>query len=111
MIAVRAHQLVPFADAESGLRQEILAKGGASLSTALGHVVRSARVELDPRYGTWSPTHGVAAPTPPKPAFVLNTSDRPGPRRARRSWVRAASPPVDVVVGHVRHPDEPVVPA
>ncbi len=75
VISVRAHQLVPFANAESGLRQEILAKGGASLSAALGRVVHSARVELDPRYGTWSSTHGVAAPTPPKPAFVLNSSD------------------------------------
>ncbi len=75
VISVRAHQVVPFALTESGLRQEILAKGGPSFSAALGRVVRNARVELDPRYGTWSPTHGVAAPTPPKPAFVLNTSD------------------------------------
>jgi hypothetical protein len=74
VISVRAHQLVPFANTESGLRQELLAKGGPSFSAALGHVVRTARVELDPRYGTWSSTRGVAAPTPPKPAFVLNPS-------------------------------------
>jgi hypothetical protein len=36
--------------------------------------VRSARVELDPRYGNWSPTHGVAVPTPPDPALLLNSS-------------------------------------
>ncbi|HVA02916.1 MAG TPA: hypothetical protein VMU64_04135 [Acidimicrobiales bacterium] len=74
VISVRAHQLVSFANTEAGLRQEILAKGGPAFSTALGHVVRSASVELDPRYGTWNPNRGVAAPTPPKPAFVLNPS-------------------------------------
>ncbi len=74
VIGVRAHNLVPFAQTESGLRQEILAAGASTLTTTLGHVVRSARIELDPRYGTWNSTHGVAAPTPPDAAFVLNPS-------------------------------------
>ncbi len=72
VIGVRAHNLVPFAQTESGLRQEILATGASTFTAALGHVVRSSRVELDPRYGTWNSTHGVTAPTPPAPAFVLN---------------------------------------
>jgi hypothetical protein len=72
VVGVRQHQLVPFAQTEVGLRQELLAQGGASLSTALEGVVRGARVELDPRYGTWSSIHGVTAPLPPAPAFLLN---------------------------------------
>jgi hypothetical protein len=78
VVGVRQHVLVPFAQTEVGLRQEILAMGASSLSAALERVVRSARVELDPRYGTWSSTHGVHAPTPPNPAFMLNTAvDQP----------------------------------
>ncbi len=72
VIGVRQHHLVSFADSESGLRQELLANGGASLTAALGRAVHSARVTLDPRYGTWSNRHGVTAPSPPAPAFVLN---------------------------------------
>ncbi|HEY5026273.1 MAG TPA: hypothetical protein VII76_14955 [Acidimicrobiales bacterium] len=74
VIAVRARNLVSFAATESGLRQEMLGAGGPSLSAALGRAVKGARVELDPRYGTWSATHGVAAPKPPSPALVLNSA-------------------------------------
>lgn len=74
VIAVRARVLVPFADTESGLRQEMLGAGGSSLSAALGHAVKEARVELDPRYGAWSAGHGVVAPTPPAPGLLLNSA-------------------------------------
>lgn len=74
VIAVRARELAPFADTESGLRQELLAKGGSSLSATLGRIVKSARVDLDPRYGTWNATRGVAAPVPPDPGLVLNST-------------------------------------
>ena len=73
VVGVRQHRLVSFAQTESGLRQEMLAAGGARLTAVLGGVVRTARVELDPRYGTWSGNHGVTAPTPPDAAFVLNS--------------------------------------
>jgi hypothetical protein len=72
VIGVRQHHLVSFADAESGIRQGLLARGGVRFTAALGHLVRGARVELDPQYGTWSTGHGVSVPTPPKPSFVLN---------------------------------------
>ena len=77
VIGVRAHNLVSFAAAESGLRQALLGMGGAKLTAALTKVVHSARVDLDPRYGTWSAGRGVSAPTPPKPAFVLNPAVDP----------------------------------
>jgi len=72
VIGLRQRHLVSFADSESGLRQGLLGMGGAKLTAALTRVVHSARVELDPRYGTWSTGHGVSPPTPPKPVFVLN---------------------------------------
>ncbi len=77
VIGVRAHNLVSFAASESGLRQALLGMGGAKLTAALTRVVRSARVDLDPRYGTWNAARGVSAPTPPKPAFVLNPAVDP----------------------------------
>ncbi len=72
VIGVAQHHLVSFADSESGLRQGLLGMGGAKLTAALTRVVRGSRVDLDPRYGTWSAVHGVSPPTAPKPAFVLN---------------------------------------
>ena len=72
VIGVRQHHLVPFAEAESGLRQGLLGMGGAKLTAALTSVVRRARVDLDPRYGTWNAGRGVSPPTPPKPALLLN---------------------------------------
>jgi hypothetical protein len=74
VIAVRTRNLVSFADTESGLRQEMLAAGGPSLSAALGRAVKGARVDLDPQYGVWSAGHGVVAPTPPRPGLVLNAA-------------------------------------
>jgi len=74
VIGVRQHNLVPFAQTESGLRQELLGASGAKLTAALTGIVRSSRVELDPRYGTWNARHGVSAPTPPEPAFLLNST-------------------------------------
>jgi hypothetical protein len=74
VVGVRQHHVVSFAASESGLRQTLLGRGGARFTAALGQVVHGARVELDPRYGTWSPRRGVLAPTPPRPAYVLNPS-------------------------------------
>jgi len=72
VIGVRQHHLVSFADSESGLRQQLLANGGARLTAVLSAEVRSARVTIDPRYGTWNERRGVITPTAPNPSFVLN---------------------------------------
>jgi hypothetical protein len=84
VIGVRQHRLVSYASSASGIRQTLLAMGGTHFTTALGHLVRQARVELDPQYGTWSTGRGVSVPTPPKPAFVLN----------RNVGAAASTPPV-----------------
>jgi hypothetical protein len=38
----------------------------------LHKAVVHAQVTVDPRYGSWNPARGIAAPTPPPPAFVPN---------------------------------------
>jgi hypothetical protein len=72
VIGVRQHNLVSFANAESGIRQGLLARGGTRFTAALAHLVRGANVQLDPQYGTWSTRRGVSIPAPPKPSFLLN---------------------------------------
>jgi hypothetical protein len=74
VIGLRARQLASFADTESGIRQELLARGGSSLSAALARVVRSANVEVNPVYGTWTDVRGVKAPVPPPANLLLNPS-------------------------------------
>ncbi len=73
VVQMRQHQLVPFATLRSSIRQAILTAHVAVVGKALNRLVVRAHVTVDPRYGTWSPTHGVTVPTPPPPAFVLNT--------------------------------------
>src|SRR5579872_1395404 len=60
VFGVRAHQLVPFDSAESGLRRQLLAAASAKLTAALSAVARGAVVDLDPRYGTWTLARGVS---------------------------------------------------
>jgi hypothetical protein len=72
VFGMRAHQLVPFDSAESGLRRQLLAADSTSFTSALNGVANDANVDLDPRYGTWSLAHGVTAPAPPPAKFVLN---------------------------------------
>jgi hypothetical protein len=74
VVQMRAHQLVPFATLKSSIRQAILTAHVAVVGTTLNRLVRRAHVTVDPRYGTWSPEHGVTVPTPPPPAFVLNAA-------------------------------------
>jgi hypothetical protein len=74
VVQMRAHQLVPFATLSSSIRQAILSAHVAVVGTTLNRLVRRAHVTVDPRYGTWSPEHGVTVPTPPSPAFVLNAA-------------------------------------
>jgi len=73
VVQMRQHQLVPFATLRSSIRQAILTAHVAVVGKALNRLVGRAHVTVDPRYGTWSSTHGVTVPTPPPPAFVLNT--------------------------------------
>lgn len=72
VLQMRQHQLVPFATLAASIRQAILEQHSAAVGETLNKMVGTAHVTVDPRYGTWSPKHGVTVPTPPPPAFVLN---------------------------------------
>ncbi len=72
VIQMRARELLPFATLRNSIRQVILEAHVSVLGTTLNKLVGKAHVTVDPRYGTWSATHGVTVPTPPPPAFVLN---------------------------------------
>ena len=92
VFGVRQHELIPFDDAESGLRQQLLAAAGPRLTTALNAVARGASVDLDPRYGTWSLSHGVSVPTAPAAAFVLNPAAGQSTAGASASGATAGAP-------------------
>ena len=74
VFGVSSHRLLSFDAARPGLRLVLLARGGAGLSRALETVARTADVDLDPRYGTWSLKHGVSVPVAPRPGLLLNAA-------------------------------------
>ena len=74
VVQMRQHFLVPFATLRVQIRQAILAQGSAAVAVLLHRAVASAQVTVDPRYGSWDPTHGITAPSPPPPAFVPNAN-------------------------------------
>ena len=74
VFGVASHQLLSFDAAESGLRQELLNQGSTGLNRALEAAARTAHVDLDPRYGTWSLQHGVSVPVAPPASQLLHAA-------------------------------------
>ncbi len=72
VVQMRQHQLVPYAEVSSAIRQVLLAADTSVVGAALNRMADKASISVDPRYGTWSSAQGVRVPTPPPPAFVLN---------------------------------------
>ncbi len=72
VVKMRQHQLVPYADVSSAIREVLLAADTSTVGAALNRMADRASISIDPRYGTWSQAQGVRVPTPPPPAFVLN---------------------------------------
>jgi hypothetical protein len=72
VVEMRQHFLVPFATLRGSIREAILVNHATVVKTALDRLLAGAHISVDPRYGQWSVKHGVTAPTPPAPAFVLN---------------------------------------
>ncbi len=73
VVQMRQHQLVPFATLRSSIREAILEAHSTIVRTTLARLLGRAHISVDARYGSWSPKSGVTVPTPPAPAFVLNT--------------------------------------
>jgi parvulin-like peptidyl-prolyl isomerase len=74
VVEMRQHLLLPFASLRSSIRETILLAHDTVVKTALDHLLLSADISVDPRYGQWSVKNGVTVPTPPAPAFVLNAA-------------------------------------
>ena len=74
VFGVASHRLLSFDASEGGIRLELLSEGGNALNRALEAVAHTASVDLDPRYGTWSLSHGVTVPAAPRPALLLNAA-------------------------------------
>ena len=78
VLGLRQHQLQPFAAIEAGLRYQQLQSHLSTLDAVLTREAHGTRIDLDPRYGTWSARGGVTPPTPPPASFVLNPSAAQG---------------------------------
>ena len=70
---------IPFADAESQIRQQLLAAQDSTVSAVFSRMVKAAKVSIDPRYGSWTPQSGIQPPEPPPADDLLSrTADQPG---------------------------------
>ena len=63
---------VPFSQAETQIRQELLSAQNGTVSAEFGRITRAAHVTVDPRFGSWSATAGIQAPAPPPARDLLS---------------------------------------
>ena len=63
---------IPFATAQSQIRQQLLAPTDSLVSAEFSRLVAKARVTVDPRFGKWSAAQGVEPPTPPPSSLLLS---------------------------------------
>ena len=73
-------QSVPFSQAESQIREQLLSAQNAAVSAEFGRITRSAKVTVDPRFGSWSPTAGIRPPTPPPAKDLLSPTANQTPQ-------------------------------
>lgn len=78
VLRVDDRPLVPFAQAASQIRQQLLSSQNSSVSAEFTRITRHADVVVDPRYGSWSPAQGVRAPSTPKAAWLLSPAANQG---------------------------------
>ncbi len=79
LLKVDSRPTVAFSQAQSSIRQQLLSAQNATVSAEFSRLAKKAKVVIDPRYGTWSPTSGVVAPpAPPADDLLSRTADVPG---------------------------------
>lgn len=78
VLRVDGRPLVPFAQAASQIRQQLLSSQNSTVSAEFARITRHADVVVDPRYGRWNPAQGVRAPTPPKSVWLLSPAANQG---------------------------------
>lgn len=75
ILKVTSRSSTPFTSIGSAVRQSALVKDATAASAAASSLVRSASVNLNPRYGTWHATlrgTGIVPPASPPTAAILN---------------------------------------
>jgi parvulin-like peptidyl-prolyl isomerase len=74
VLQVDGRPQIPFAQAEPQIRQQLLSAQNTAVSAEFSVLTRTAKVTVDPRYGSWSPDQGVHSPLTPRPADLLSPS-------------------------------------
>jgi parvulin-like peptidyl-prolyl isomerase len=78
LLEVDGRPSIPFSQAESQIRQQLLSAQNATVSAALSRAAKAAKVSVDPRYGSWSAAEGISPPKAPPEADLLSSSaDQP----------------------------------
>lgn len=79
LLEVDSRPVIPFSQSEAPIRQQLLAAKNATVTAAFSRLAQAAKVTVDPRYGTWSPTSGISPPSaPPADDLLSRTADTGG---------------------------------
>lgn len=79
LLEMDGRPLTPFSDAESQIRAQLLSAQNGLVSAEFSKLARAAKVDVDPRYGSWSPSQGIKPPpTPPAVDLLSPAADQLG---------------------------------
>jgi hypothetical protein len=79
LLEVDSRPVIPFAQSQARIRQQLLSAQNASVAAEFSRLAKAAKVTVDPRYGSWSPSAGIVPPPAPPAADLLSrTADTPG---------------------------------
>ncbi len=82
LIRVASRQVMPLKDATEQIRQQLLGSGQGEFNDFLGKSLDTAKIEVNPRYGTFVKSGqqpGVVPPDAPGPASRNVPTSIPGP--------------------------------
>ncbi|MHB8682071.1 MAG: peptidylprolyl isomerase [Acidimicrobiales bacterium] len=72
VLALDGRPQVPFDQAQSQIRQQLLSAQNTVVSAEFSRITHRADVVIDPRYGSWNPQQGVRPPAPPRSTWLLS---------------------------------------
>ncbi|HYA68734.1 MAG TPA: peptidylprolyl isomerase [Acidimicrobiales bacterium] len=74
LLQVDARTLTPFSDAQSQIRQELLAAHDTQVTAEFTKITKTSHVVVNPQYGTWSELEGIVESPVPPPARDVPSS-------------------------------------
>ncbi|HXX91122.1 MAG TPA: peptidylprolyl isomerase [Acidimicrobiales bacterium] len=72
LLKIDDEPVVPFSQAQSQIRQELLAAQNNQVTAEFSRLTHSSDVTVNPQYGSWSKLAGVRSPTPPPARDLLS---------------------------------------